>query len=232
MWPWSCFGKPVMESGAIGSDFPPWVRVRDLIKRRIDQVLEKDFRGSVKEVVDPLTGVKQSLKEYAEDVKEQFEEKFPDEPPFTIQRIAELLLRPREYYTEESPQKFLFALERSLSVQSTHTEYPEEELKRELKNTDSESQGSSNESSQSGIVLTQISWVVDTGTPPPDELEDTKRPKPSEGKAESENNKENVDTREENEKETKKEAEPEEEGKEKKEDKNVDNKDGKEEGKE
>lgn len=222
--------EPVVESGAIGADFPPWEKVRALIKRRIDQVLENDFSDDVKEVTDPLTGTKQSLKEYAEDVKEQFDENFPDEPPFTIQRIAELLLEPRDHYAESSPQKFLFALERSLSVQSTHTEYPEEELKKEMKNADSENQTSSNESSQSGIVLTQISWVVDTGTPPPDELEDTKRPKPSKESqidtalANSETNKDSVVAAKEEEKETEAETENKEEGKENKEEPQEDEK--------
>lgn len=178
---------PVVETGTIGSDFPSWAKVRELIKRRIDQVLEKDFGDDVTEVTDPLTGIKQSLQEYADDVKEQFDEKFPDEAPFTIQRIAELLLKPREYYADNSPQKFLFALERSLSVQSTYTEYPEGELKKELKNTDGENQPSGNESSQSGIVLTQISWVVDTGTPPPDDIQDSKRPRSSDEEGTKEN---------------------------------------------
>lgn len=154
------------------------------MKERIEYTLSSYFSASSsEEYKDPLTGIRKSLQEYKIEIYEQFDEKFPEDPPFTIQRIAELLLKPRNYYTERDPQKFLFALERSLSVQSTQKEYPENDLKTELKNVNGVSRGGNDETDgASGIVLTPINWVVDTGTPPPDDLEGKEDREEEEGK--------------------------------------------------
>lgn len=50
-------------------------------------------------------------------------EAFPDHPPFTIQRLAELVAYPTKHYQPDQPYKFLAALERVLSVSSATTAF-------------------------------------------------------------------------------------------------------------
>lgn len=48
---------------------------------------------------------------------------FPDQPPFTIQRLAELVAYPTKHYQPDQPYKFLAAIERVLSVSSATTAF-------------------------------------------------------------------------------------------------------------
>ncbi|KAI9598916.1 hypothetical protein BDF19DRAFT_462355 [Syncephalis fuscata] len=74
---------------------------------------------------------------YAEDIADEIEEmiipirqvvmdcldnNFESGPPFTIQRLAELVLKPTEHYNE--PDKYLRAVQRMVMVTSTPFDYP------------------------------------------------------------------------------------------------------------
>ncbi|ODQ55852.1 hypothetical protein SAICODRAFT_33193 [Saitoella complicata NRRL Y-17804] len=79
-------------------------------------------------------------------------------PPFTVQRIAELIARPREHYTDVG--KYLRALERNLSVTSTIDAFPLlpiEPTNDVPRFTDG--------SSTSGVALTAIPWTSATAMP-------------------------------------------------------------------
>lgn len=89
-------------------------------------------------------------------------------PPFTLQRLAELLAEPNALYSPSEVYKYLLAIRRVLSVSSTTSQYPEDALREELKRSKSQPENAP----EGGVHLTKISWVVDTGTPPPSSLDD------------------------------------------------------------
>lgn len=68
--------------------------------------------------IDPLTKEAFSIPQLVSGVTEKLTSGFPVSPPFTIQRLAELVVNPTAYYPTDQPQKYLAALERVLSVSS------------------------------------------------------------------------------------------------------------------
>mmetsp|Transcript_147163 Transcript_147163/g.256885 ORF Transcript_147163/g.256885 Transcript_147163/m.256885 type:complete len:213 (+) Transcript_147163:46-684(+) len=110
--------RDVAHSGAAGNY--PWEALRLLLARKMELVLH-DFWNDSQDVgvtegqtfsgvvVEPLT---KSLLEPSRDC-----------PPFTLQRICELLVEPRRMY--KSTRKFFYALERTLSVTMSEEEVTE-----------------------------------------------------------------------------------------------------------
>ncbi|BFZ64041.1 hypothetical protein YB2330_005179 [Saitoella coloradoensis] len=92
-------------------------------------------------------------------------------PPFTVQRIAELIARPREHYSDIG--KYLRALERNLSVTSAIDAFPLLPIE-----PSNDVPRFTDGSSTSGIALTPIAWTSATampssnGTPSPMEIAD------------------------------------------------------------
>ncbi|KAK9375897.1 PPP4R2-domain-containing protein [Lipomyces chichibuensis] len=100
---------------------------------------------------------------------------FPNAPPFTIQRLAELVERPNRHYGTHARDKYLRAIERVVSVESSVGDFGMAAL------GNSTNAGSNNRNSgtvgaltgnvlneNTGVILSPIAWLVDTGTPPPD----------------------------------------------------------------
>ncbi|KAK9353452.1 PPP4R2-domain-containing protein [Lipomyces doorenjongii] len=105
---------------------------------------------------------------------------FPNAPPFTIQRLAELVERPNRHYGTHARDKYLRAIERVVSVESSVGDFGMAGL-----GNSTNSGGSNNRNSgtvgaltgnvlneNTGVVLSPIAWLVDTGTPPPDSPND------------------------------------------------------------
>ncbi|KAI4731304.1 hypothetical protein E4T49_00830 [Aureobasidium sp. EXF-10728] len=95
------------------------------------------------------------------------ENNFPKQPPYTIQRLAELVLHPKRYYRYLPP--FLQALDRIVSVTSTVNEFPLAHASIDsstnfLANGEptehhSEREGLGSDESLGGALLTPIPWL-------------------------------------------------------------------------
>lgn len=135
-----------------------WSIMVEPIIFKIDRIMSDKFDPIEEAIVDSLTGMSQTLEERLVSIKDKLAQDFSYSPPFTVQRLAELLLRPNECYNKENPDKFLCALERVLSVSTTIDDYLNLDMKTELINS---------EGTDSGIVhkelkeamLTKITFV-------------------------------------------------------------------------
>ncbi|KAI8051353.1 hypothetical protein BDF22DRAFT_693354 [Syncephalis plumigaleata] len=108
------------------------------------------------DVVDELEASILPIKQV---VMSSLESNFDSGPPFTIQRLAELILRPTEHYSE--PDKYLRAIQRLVTVTSTPSDYP---------SLSSENGISTSDEYSISIGLTTISSAsssdTETGSPP------------------------------------------------------------------
>ncbi|KAI4843148.1 hypothetical protein E4T45_08746 [Aureobasidium sp. EXF-8846] len=95
------------------------------------------------------------------------EKNFPTQPPYTVQRLAELVLHPKRYYRYLPP--FLQALDRVISVTSPMTEFPLANVSidsaggflanGEPNENHSEREGLGSDESLGGALLTPIPWL-------------------------------------------------------------------------
>jgi hypothetical protein len=95
------------------------------------------------------------------------EKNFPTQPPYTVQRLAELVLHPKRYYRYLPP--FLQALDRVVSVTSPMTEFPLANVSidsasgflanGEPNENHSEREGLGSDESLGGALLTPIPWL-------------------------------------------------------------------------
>ncbi|KAI4756415.1 hypothetical protein E4T52_11492 [Aureobasidium sp. EXF-3400] len=95
------------------------------------------------------------------------EKNFPTHPPYTVQRLAELVLQPKRYYRYLPP--FLQALDRVVSVTSTVNEFPLANASidsasgflanGEPNESPSEREGLGSDESLGGALLTPIPWL-------------------------------------------------------------------------
>lgn len=120
----------------------------------VNNNFEKDPSG----FEDPLTGkiilTDSSLKEISESLK--------NGPPFTIQRVAELLVGPNDQYPRQFVHKYLRALSSIVSVGSRLDDYPNLEIDEEVFLNKTHN---SVDSDGPNVILSEISWVIDTGLP-------------------------------------------------------------------
>ena len=73
--------------------------------------------------LDPLTKESFSIKDLVANINQKLTDNFLDSPPFTVQRLAELIVNPTTFYSSDQPQKFLSALGHVLSVSSTTEDF-------------------------------------------------------------------------------------------------------------
>ncbi|KAK9447063.1 uncharacterized protein V1518DRAFT_422120 [Limtongia smithiae] len=103
---------------------------------------------------------------------------FPHAPPFTIQRLAELALHPNQHYAPTARDKYIRALERVVDVESTVGEFAfgatgttgaGSRMEEEMGTIGALAEEvSSSRRNSAEAILSPISWLVDTGTPPPE----------------------------------------------------------------
>ncbi|KAJ7109240.1 PPP4R2-domain-containing protein [Mycena epipterygia] len=128
---------------------PEWPELREIIKRKIDQNIELFLSGPGRPAPPahflPIASASGGLKlapfpprkpvvpapvnymtpEQAAEMKESvfaLLDQFESNPPFTIQRVCELCVYPKQNYT--SVGKYLRAVEKSLLVTSTYDSFP------------------------------------------------------------------------------------------------------------
>ncbi|CAG8544783.1 1292_t:CDS:10, partial [Racocetra persica] len=100
----------------------PWPEVKDIIRERFEKICQEAplliaINGADPEQIDK---VKAEIEEYKQNINKMLDEF--ERPPFTIQRTAELLLRPFQHH--KTLIKWLRALEKVLMVQSSVDEFP------------------------------------------------------------------------------------------------------------
>lgn len=93
-------------------------------------------------------------------VKTTLSTSFPTQPPHTIQRLAELVLRPKEHYRRL--HTYLNALDRAVSVSSCNSAHTRPAAAAQVVNGTNHSAISSDASNDSlgGALLTPIPWLV------------------------------------------------------------------------
>lgn len=107
-------------------------------------------------VINAVTGHSESVTEQINRVVGLLDApQFKDSPPFTVQRMAELLTNPYQYYPRNQLAKYLRALERVLLVSSSVADYGKIDL---IDNTPTMESGEKIKP-DSGIVLTPIPWI-------------------------------------------------------------------------
>lgn len=94
------------------------------------------------------------------EIKECLNTYFTTSPPYTIQRIAELVLDPKKHYS--NLEKFLRALQKSTSVTSNISNFPLPYNEVEAASLASIALGSHAEDSLGGARLTPIPWLEPT----------------------------------------------------------------------
>ncbi|CAG8516185.1 7404_t:CDS:2 [Dentiscutata erythropus] len=97
----------------------PWPEVKEIIKERFEKETQLPIavNGADPEQIDK---VKAEIEEYKQNINKMLDGF--EKPPFTIQRTAELLLRPFQHH--KTLIKWLRALEKVLMVQSSVDEFP------------------------------------------------------------------------------------------------------------
>ncbi|KAK9369230.1 hypothetical protein V1509DRAFT_620116 [Lipomyces kononenkoae] len=96
---------------------------------------------------------------------------FANAPPFTIQRLAELIERPNQHYRTHARDKYLRAIERVVAVESSMGEFGMDGFSSSNSRSFAGTVGALSgavASENTGVVLSPIAWLIDTGTPPPD----------------------------------------------------------------
>ncbi|KAF0436873.1 PPP4R2-domain-containing protein [Gigaspora margarita] len=100
----------------------PWPEVKDIIRERFEKICQEAQLPIAINGADPeqIDKVKAEIEEYKQSINKMLDEF--EKPPFTIQRTAELLLRPFQHH--KTLVKWLRALEKVLMVQSSVDEFP------------------------------------------------------------------------------------------------------------
>ncbi|ANB13788.1 hypothetical protein AWJ20_4735 [Sugiyamaella lignohabitans] len=153
-------GDGSFEAHAKGVSWPEFV---DLVVELLDANVSGLYDRPEKSYIDPLTGQESSESEMTDQVKSLLRTEFAAGPPFTVQRLAELLGSPLDFYPAPFVYKYLTALKRVLSVASLSTDYPAVDLQAEI--AQSKTDTSSANYGEPGVVMTEIPWVLDTGLP-------------------------------------------------------------------
>lgn len=135
-----------------------WDEIAQLIIFKVRHIVEHNFDPNLSAFEDPLTRTSMTVL----DMEKQIELLLKDGPPFTMQRIAELLIDPNAQYGRPFVYKYLRALISALSVSSRINDYYPLDMEEEIALSKSQNPI---DSEKPTVVLTDISWVVDTGRP-------------------------------------------------------------------
>lgn len=92
-----------------------------LIHTIITEFYEKPITTTIKDPLD--SNHTETLESFSNRLTEHLTKVFPDNPPFTIVRLSEILYSPRKHY--HTAEKFLRALENVIQVSSSIAEFPE-----------------------------------------------------------------------------------------------------------
>ncbi|KAK9476523.1 hypothetical protein V1514DRAFT_298307 [Lipomyces japonicus] len=160
-----------------------WTLFRTFLVSNIEKISNHEFT--------PAPTNEQRI--YLAGLIDTFNDIFDDAPPFTLQRLAELILYPQRHYGNSSSSsgggrelsgsrdKYLRALERVLSVTSRTTDFQLPDTNTVTGTTGHDHIVNGNGDAIAGtylqasnnemVILSPISWLIDTGTPPPEDEE-------------------------------------------------------------
>lgn len=149
----STLAMTTLEEVASNGVVKDWNELRPAICEKLSQT--KDLYDDIGIITDPLTLTQYTFNKVIEQSADLLNRDFAQNPPFTIQRLCELLLDPLATYEKSRPDKLGWALRAMLSV--SNDEYPQidfdEEIKNDIKNNASGSKA------VSGVCLTAIPWA-------------------------------------------------------------------------
>lgn len=134
-----------LEEIAAGEPCKNWAATRQELIDEIERHVKSEF-DPVDQITDPLTQVSESSDEIKSSILSSLWD-FQD-PPFTVQRLAELGLHGPEIYGSKGLAKYYHALRRVLSVTSTENDFNDPELSQMLVIP-----------ADKGVVLEDISWA-------------------------------------------------------------------------
>ncbi|KAK9326279.1 PPP4R2-domain-containing protein [Lipomyces orientalis] len=141
-----------------------WPSFRTRVSARLTEISTNNFAP------EPTP----SQSDFLRDLLETLNTTFPQAPPFTIQRLAELVEQPNRHYGTHARDKYLRAIERIVSVESSVGDFGIAGFGSSSNAGSSRNSGTVGALSgnvlngNTGVVLSPIAWLVDTGTPPPD----------------------------------------------------------------
>lgn len=121
-------------------------------------------RNNVASTDSPADALPPPLTALLTHIKTTLATNFPTQPPHTVQRLAELVLRPKDHYTRL--HTYLNALDRVVSVSSSNNNYPlpaSDPLSPHLVNGTGHlpySVGTHGDDGLGGALLTPIPWLV------------------------------------------------------------------------
>lgn len=141
---------------------PSWEEQRGHVQQLIKEICESYDPIKDGMVVNAVTG-------HQEDAQEQINRivglldapQFHSSPPFTLQRMAELLTEPFKYYPQNHLAKFLRALERVMLVSSSIDDYGQVSV--DIHDVPTVEDGEKIKP-DTGIVLTPIPWITEEDT--------------------------------------------------------------------
>ncbi|KAG5358079.1 hypothetical protein CJU89_4577 [Yarrowia sp. B02] len=148
-----------LKSAITAGTMPQWEEQRSQVQQLIKEICASYDPIKDNLVVNAVTG-------HQEDAKEQIERivglldapQFKSSPPFTLQRMAELLTEPFKFYPQNHLAKFLRALERVMLVSSSVDDYGVVSV--DIHDVPTVEDGEKIKP-DTGIVLTPIPWISD-----------------------------------------------------------------------
>ncbi|CDR37973.1 CYFA0S01e19746g1_1 [Cyberlindnera fabianii] len=143
----------------------PWSRIAKGFATKLDDILENCYHSDLDSRIQNMYGEGQgeTIHEFKDRLIKDFTQKFTQSPPFTILRLAEILLEPKTYYS--SPEKLLRALESIISVISSPKDFgvresiKDQRLSHETK-TEKIVPVTIGDEAQT-ILLSKIDWLTD-----------------------------------------------------------------------
>ncbi|KAK9235537.1 protein phosphatase 4 core regulatory subunit R2 [Lipomyces kononenkoae] len=138
-----------------------WPAFRTRMGARLTEISTNNF------VPEPTA----SQNSFLQSLLDTFNTSFSTAPPFTIQRLAELIERPNQHYGTHARDKYLRAIQRVVTVESSVGDFGMAAFGTSNSSTFSGTVGALSGNvlnENTGVVLSPIAWLIDTGTPPPD----------------------------------------------------------------
>ncbi|KAG5361368.1 Serine/threonine-protein phosphatase 4 regulatory subunit 2 [Yarrowia sp. C11] len=150
--------KAAIEDGSM----PSWPEQRSHVQQLIKEICQSYDPIKDGMVVNAVTGHQEEAQEQISRIVSLLDApQFHSSPPFTMQRMAELLTEPFKYYPQNQQAKFLRALERVLLVSSSIDDYGAVSV--DIHDVPTVEDGEKIKP-DTGIVLTPIPWISEEDT--------------------------------------------------------------------
>lgn len=139
-----------------------WGAFSERVVHKLDVILRKEYDSPADTKGSQASDIPESLEVLHKRIIARFQMLFSEDPPFTIVRLAEILLNPKGLYFTAA--KFLHAIDTVISVSSTHSQFVEDKGTENMGNGDHVTPDAvpvaSGDDSQT-ILLTKINWLTE-----------------------------------------------------------------------